>query len=112
MTETTHRLRLAIDASLADYLLDPANGFEAEPHLPPPSTGTIRLDSYVRFTRRFGPGRGVVTVDVQADGHINLTHFGRKHWRVAFESAGNRLSVAPVPAPVILAAIRAAVEAV
>lgn len=102
---------LPCERTLADYLLDPAHGFEAESHAATNrGTGTVRLDSYVRFTHRFAPGLGVVTVVVRADGSVWLTRFGRKFWRVIFESAGNRLTVAPVPAPVIVAAVRAAVE--
>lgn len=66
------------------------------------------LSVYVRFNHR-APHVNIA-VDVHADGSVELTRFGRPYWRVRFESPGNRVSVAHVPASVILAAIRAAVE--
>lgn len=106
-TQPAPQLHLPTDKTLADYLLDPGNRFEAHASMAANSNGTTRLDSSVRFTRR--GGGEAVSVDVRADGSVWLTHFGARWWRVIFDSPGNRRSAAHVPTPVILAAIRAAI---
>lgn len=111
MTETSDgTLALPAPAALVEFLLDAANEFEADVEVAPTSSGTVPLSSYVRFRRRMGHRRGVLSVDVRADGSVYLTRLGARCWRTVFASPGNRLSAAHVPAPVILAAIRAAIE--
>jgi hypothetical protein len=102
---------LSCPAPLAEYLLAPEHGFTALTELAAEgTTGTVRLDSYVRFVRSFGHRKGSLSVDVVADGSVRLTHLGSNYWQVIFTSNGNRLSPARVPASVIVAAIAAAVE--
>jgi hypothetical protein len=109
-TEAPGALALPTWRPLAEYLLDPANGWEPEINIAPSTSGTVHLSDYVRFMRRRGHRRGALGVDVRADGSVWLTNFGAHWWRVIFDSPGNRRSVAPVPASVIVAAIRAAVD--
>lgn len=101
---------LPTPAALVEFLLDPDNEFEPDVEVAPTTTGTVPLSAYVRFRRRMGHRRGVLSVDVRADGSVHLTRLGARYWRTVFDSPGNRLSAAHVPAPVILAAIRAAIE--
>jgi hypothetical protein len=103
---------LRAPAALVEYLLDAENGWTAltEEAAPLVTTSTVRLDSYVRFVRSFGHRKGSLSVDVVADGSVRLTHLGSRYWQVIFASNGNRHSSAKVPASVIVAAIRAAVE--
>jgi hypothetical protein len=104
---TTQTLHLPCDRELAEYLTGgPFDTVEAK--VTPTTRGTMPLDAYVRFTRHQAPGHGKVTVDVRADGAVHLAHWGRKHWRVIFESSGTRLSIADVPTAVIIAAVSAA----
>lgn len=101
---------LPAPVALVEFLLDPDNDFEADVEVAPTTTGTVQLGSYVRFRRRMGHRRGVLSVDVKADGSVWLTRLGPRYWRVVFDSPGNRLSAARVPASVIVAAIAAAIE--
>jgi hypothetical protein len=97
MTATT----LPVDRRLVDYLL---GEFAA---LGPKGEG---LAAYARFTRQLGHRKGALGVDVHADGSVVLTHLGSRYWQVRFESTGRTVRLAPVPAPVIIAAIVAAIE--